>query len=79
MQLLSNALIKNIIRNFKKLESKTNYIYNYIGIRPGDVYKEIQVKRISSRLKELPFVKEIKHSQILFLEKETKTLVKSTF
>ena len=48
------------------------YIYNYIGIQPGDPYKENLVKKISSRMKELPFIKEIKSSQILFSEKETK-------
>ena len=48
------------------------YIYNYIGIAPGDVYKETQVRRISSRLRELPFVKEVRTSQVLFTQKETK-------
>lgn len=48
------------------------YIYNYIGIRPGDAYKEIQVKRVTSRLRELSFLKETKPSQVLFTEKETK-------
>jgi hemolysin activation/secretion protein len=48
------------------------YIYNYIGIRPGDVYRESQVRKISSRFKELPFLKEIRQSQLLFSEKESK-------
>jgi outer membrane protein assembly factor BamA len=48
------------------------YIYNYIGIKPGDIYKETQVRRISSRFKELPFVKEVKTSQVLFTDKEVK-------
>ncbi len=48
------------------------YMHNYIGIKPGDVYKESQVRKISSRLRELPFVREIKPSQVLFSEKETK-------
>ena len=48
------------------------YLYNYIGIFPGDLYNETQIRRISSRLLELPFVKEAKQSQVLFLDKETK-------
>ncbi len=76
----SGALVINKNR-FVKIDSiivKGNatiapvYIYNYIGIKPGDAYKEIQVKRITSRLKELSFLKETKPSQILFTEKEAK-------
>ena len=48
------------------------YIYNYIGIAPGDVYKESQIRRISNRFRELPFIRELKTSQVLFTEKETK-------
>lgn len=48
------------------------YIYNYIGIKPGDIYKEIQVRKISSRMRELAFINEVKSSQILFSEKDTK-------
>ncbi len=48
------------------------YLYNYIGIAPGDVYKEIQIRKISSRFRELAFIKEVKKSQVLFTEKETK-------
>ena len=48
------------------------YIYNYIGIKPGSLYKESQVRKISSRLKELPFIREAKPAQVLFGEKETK-------
>ena len=48
------------------------YLYNYIGIAPGDVYKESLLRKISGRLRELPFVKEIKPSQVFFGEKESK-------
>lgn len=48
------------------------YLFNYIGIKPGDIYKENQVKKISGRIRELPFLKEARPSQILFSEKETK-------
>ena len=48
------------------------YIYNYIGIKPGDIYKEIQVRKISSRMRELAFINEVRSSQVLFSEKDTK-------
>jgi outer membrane protein assembly factor BamA len=48
------------------------YIYNYIGIAPGNVYDESQLKKISGRIRELPFLKEVRPSQIVFTEKDTK-------
>ncbi len=48
------------------------YIYNYIGIKQGAVYNEAQIDRISSRIRELPFVKESNPNRVLFSEKETK-------
>lgn len=45
------------------------YIYNYIGIFPGDIYNESKLQRISNRLRELAFVKEIRASQVSFTEK----------
>ncbi len=48
------------------------YIYNYIGIKPGDVYNEALVSRISSRIHELPFVNENSPNRVLFSEKETR-------
>ncbi len=48
------------------------YIYNYIGIKPGSVYNEALITKITSRILELPFVKESSPNRILFSEKETK-------
>jgi outer membrane protein assembly factor BamA len=48
------------------------YIYNYIGIFPGDIYNEAQLQKISTRLRELAFVQEVKPAQVIFNEKETK-------
>ncbi len=55
-----------IIRGNSKLSRI--YIYNYLGIKPGDVYNESLIKKISTRLKELPFVTESKSFQIEFTE-----------
>ncbi len=48
------------------------YIYNYIGIKPGAVYDESKVKRITVRLHELAFVTELKSNEIIFDDKQTK-------
>jgi len=46
------------------------YLYNYISIRPGDVYNESYIRRISNRLRELPFVREIKPYVVQFGRKD---------
>ena len=48
------------------------YIHNYIGIQPGDPYDERLVRRISNRMKELPFLTEAGGSQVVFAEKITR-------
>lgn len=48
------------------------YIHNYIGIQPGDPYDERLVRRISNRMKELPFLTEARGSQVVFAEKITR-------
>ena len=48
------------------------YIYNYISVRPGDLYNESHIEKINTRLKELPFLKVDKPYYVLFGEKETK-------
>jgi len=51
------------------------YIYNYIGIRPGGIYDESKIRRITTRLHELPFVTESRSNEIIFDEKQTKLLL----
>jgi outer membrane protein assembly factor BamA len=51
------------------------YIYNYIGIKPGDIYNEALAKRISNRIRELAFLSERKPYEVIFEEKETHLLL----
>ncbi len=44
------------------------YLYNYLGIRPHSYYNEELMRRISTRLKELPMVSEIRPFSISFYE-----------
>jgi outer membrane protein assembly factor BamA len=48
------------------------YIYNYIGIKPGDAYNESLIRKITNRIHELPFVKENRPNQVFFSEHETR-------
>ncbi|UPT67414.1 MAG: BamA/TamA family outer membrane protein [Sphingobacteriales bacterium JAD_PAG50586_3] len=51
------------------------YLYSYLGVRPGDLYSESEVQRIALRIKELPFVKEIKPAEVLFGDKGAKIVL----
>ena len=48
------------------------YISNYLSIKTDDPYNESLIKQISTRIKELPFVEEIRPHQVLFTDKYTK-------
>lgn len=43
-----------------------SYVYNYLGIRPGDLYSESIVKRMSQRLADLAFLEETQPPQVIF-------------
>ncbi|CAN5408226.1 hypothetical protein BH09BAC1_BH09BAC1_20680 [soil metagenome] len=42
------------------------YLYNYLGIRPGDLYDESAVKRIKQRLDDIGFLTELRPPEIIF-------------
>ena len=44
----------------------TIYIYNYLKIKPGNLYNESQLKQVNTRLAEIPFIKSYKPANILF-------------
>ena len=48
------------------------YIKNYIGIKDGDLYSEQALRKVSNKLKELPFVTEEQHWKMIFNEEESK-------
>jgi outer membrane protein assembly factor BamA len=71
-------LEKNRYTKIDSIEVKGNlhlskqFLYNYIGISPGDAYDESKLRSTSKRLKELSFAKETKSYTLLFTEKYTK-------
>lgn len=48
------------------------YLYNYTGIKPGNIYNELYIRRLPNRIREIPFVKETRPFQVVFTEKFTK-------
>lgn len=45
------------------------YIYNYLSVKPGMLYNESVLKKMNSRLSELPFIKSVKNPEVIFNEK----------
>ncbi|HET6225408.1 MAG TPA: BamA/TamA family outer membrane protein [Bacteroidia bacterium] len=48
------------------------YMYNYLGVKPGDLYNEAQLRKINIRIAELPFLKASRSANVVFTEKGTK-------
>jgi len=57
----------NIVGNAKISDT---YIYNYIGIKPKSRYNEAQLKKINTRIAELPFLRSTKPAIVKFTEKQ---------
>lgn len=53
-------------------ELSLRYVYNYVGIEPGDPYSESRIASVDRRLKELPFVKQTKPPQVIFIRDEAR-------
>ncbi len=47
---------------------RKGYLYNYLGIKPGDPYNESSVRNISQRIEEIAFLKEKKPFEIAFTD-----------
>jgi len=47
------------------------FLYNYLGIKPGDVYNEQAILQIEDRVKELPFVTQTKPADVFLLESQS--------
>ncbi len=48
------------------------FIYNYIGIKPGQLYNESRFGKVAARLRELQFASVIKPAEVLFTEDKSK-------
>lgn len=51
------------------------YIYNYLGIKPGSLYNEAQLKKVNTRIAELPFIRSTKPASVTFSDKFNKLIL----
>lgn len=51
------------------------YLFNYLSIKPGDLYNESIVSKIDNRIKEIPFLQLTKPTEIAFTPKYTRILI----
>ncbi len=51
------------------------YLYNYLSMKPGDIYNESLVRKISSRLKELPMVTEVRPFNVSFAQETANVIL----
>jgi outer membrane protein assembly factor BamA len=51
------------------------YIYNYLGVKPGDLYNEAQLRKVNTRLRELPFISVARPSQVVFTSTKNKLVL----
>ncbi|MBU2651151.1 MAG: BamA/TamA family outer membrane protein [Bacteroidetes bacterium] len=43
-----------------------NYIYQYLGIKPGDAYNESRIRKIGSRINSIPFISNLSPHEVAF-------------
>ena len=63
----------SVIKGNAKLSKA--YLINYLSIKPGTVYHQDQLRKISNRLRELPFVTEARTTEIEFSTKLAKPIL----
>ena len=51
------------------------YLYNYLGIKPGNLYNESQLKKVNTRIAEIPFIRSSKPAIIQFTTKFNKLIL----
>jgi len=51
------------------------YLYNYLSVKPGNIYNESLISRIDKKLRDLPFVNVVKPCEILFTENNAKVFL----
>lgn len=55
-----------------KCRVNRRYLYNYLGIKPGNLYSEKDVQGIANRLNELPFVEQTQPLDVTFVADKAK-------
>lgn len=51
------------------------YLYNYLGIKPGKPYDESAVRKMSKRIRELPFLEETQTPEVIFINDKARIVL----
>src|SRR4030095_6265942 len=51
------------------------YLYSYLSLKPGDTYNESIIRKISSRIKELPMISEVRPFNVAFTEEKARVFL----
>lgn len=51
------------------------YLYNYIGLKPGNQYNESRINEIGNRLDEIPFLSQTQPYEVQFFEEQSKVIL----
>jgi len=51
------------------------YLYNYLGIKPGNKYNEAQLQKVNTRIAELPFIRATQSAEVKFTNKHNKLIL----
>jgi outer membrane protein assembly factor BamA len=62
-----------IVKGSSRLSQK--YLTNYLSMKPGDIYNESLVKKVGSRVRELPMVTEVRPFSVVFVEDKARLIL----
>ena len=62
----NNFIIIDSIRIQGNVNINSEFLQNYFGIEQGDAYNESLLRKIKTKSKELPFIKEVRSPNVLF-------------
>jgi outer membrane protein assembly factor BamA len=73
LNLSRNKLIKiDSIVVYGKAKIAPVYLHSYLSIKPNDLYNEALIRDIRSRLREIPFVNEVKPFNVVFTDEKAR-------
>ena len=51
------------------------YLYNYLGIKPGDIFNYRLINQVSDRLSEIPFIEKTRPYEVQFFQEKSKLIL----
>ncbi len=72
---MNNKIVIDSVVMRGKAKVAKKFLYNYVNVKPGDLYDESKVSKISAKLKELLFLTEIRPFNIIFTDTKAKIVI----